>query len=349
MREWNNQMLHVNLMRVLFASILLAPTLSPADAEVRPDSIVFIECSGEGKTTRGSGVIVSERGAILTAKHVAPAGYQCKGVKGTAATTPIRRLVRRRTSTNHDAMLFEFVREPGEIFHSVQYLALTDAMQNNPITAYGFPRGGVGQISKRRGVISTTFPDEQGNIETDVLTTSGMSGGPVLLDENDGLIGIIAGANFDVATGAPADFAVLAAEQVSNELELVLLDPQSIASRQGNEDAASDLRALAGRWSGVAKEPEGVTFTVELEISQDCALSRPCGTIAVPHVPCRGRLTLIDNRSDGFEFNVDQFDATSDQSVCQPGAGEVLQVLPDGKLSYTATYSGARGVLSRAD
>jgi hypothetical protein len=78
-------------------------------------------------------------------------------------------------------------------------------------------------------------------------------------------------------------------------------------------------------------------------------LNQPCGTIAVPHVPCRGRITLIDSRSEGFEFHVDQFDAASNQSVCQPGAGEVVQVRPDGTLSYTATYSGARGVLSRVD
>jgi hypothetical protein len=217
-------MSRVHLPGALVGLMLLLTAHSSAVAEIQHDSIVFIECLGDDeKTTRGSGVIVSDEGAILTAKHVAPAGYKCKGVKGTAATTPTRKLIRRRASTTYDAMLLEFVPDPGEVFHAVRYVGLTPEMQGKDITAYGFPGGGTatGQISRRRGVVSTTSPDEQGNIETDVLTTAGMSGGPVILDENDGLIGIIAGANFDVATGTPADFAVLAAEQVSNELELI--------------------------------------------------------------------------------------------------------------------------------
>jgi V8-like Glu-specific endopeptidase len=204
--------------------ILLLPAGPPALAEIHPESIVYIECSGaDGKTTRGTGVIVSDRGRILTAKHVAPTGYQCKGIKASAATTPIRKLIRRKASTSYDAMLLEFVAEPEEAFHPVRYIRLTPDLQAETITAYGFPRDGVGQVSVRTGSISTTTPDEQGNIETDALTTSGMSGGPVFLDRNDGLVGTVAGGAFDPATGAPASFAVLAAEQIANELELVML------------------------------------------------------------------------------------------------------------------------------
>jgi hypothetical protein len=90
---------------------------------------------------------------------------------------------------------------------------------------------------------------------------------------------------------------------------------------------------------------------VELELGPDCGSSAGyCGTIAVPHVPCRGKIKLFQIHEDKrFEFDVGEFDATSDKSICTPGAGEVLKPLPDGTLSYTATYSGATGVLRRTE
>lgn len=131
---------------------------------------------------------------------------------------------------------------------------------------------------------------------------------------------------------------------------LDLTGDTAIANRSAEASGAgADLVALTGRWSGVAQEAGGGSFTVELEVGEGCAMNGSCGWISVPHVPCRGRLTLIDSRAEGFEFHVDEFDAASDQTVCQPGAGEVLQAQPDGTLSYTATYSGARGILSRAE
>ncbi len=113
------------------------------------------------------------------------------------------------------------------------------------------------------------------------------------------------------------------------------------------EPGGSDLGALAGSWAGDAAEPGGTPFRVEIDVAADCAMNKACGTIAVPGMPCRGRITLIDSRAEGYEFSVDDFGASSDKSVCQPGAGEVVKPLPDGTLAYTATYSGAEGVLRR--
>jgi hypothetical protein len=119
------------------------------------------------------------------------------------------------------------------------------------------------------------------------------------------------------------------------------------------EDTAKDVNAkigpseLAGYWSGEAEEPGGFRFTVELEVTSNCAINRSCGTITVPHVPCSGRITLIDSRSEEFEFSVDQFDSASAEA-CKPGAGEVFKPRADGTLEYTATYSGAHGLLRRS-
>ena len=113
---------------------------------------------------------------------------------------------------------------------------------------------------------------------------------------------------------------------------------------------APPLAQLAGNWTGVATEPNGFRYTVEVEFGSNCDYDAgPCGGIAVPHVPCRGKISLENIRDDGFEFNVSDFDASSDTSICQPGAGEVFKALPDGTLAYTATYSGAVGILRRTN
>jgi hypothetical protein len=115
--------------------------------------------------------------------------------------------------------------------------------------------------------------------------------------------------------------------------------------------AASNLPdpgAWAGQWVGSAQEPGAARFRVELQITPGCAKDKACGTISVPHVPCKGRITLAEVRPDGVEFSVDQFEAGS-APACQPGAGEVFKETPEGALAYTATYSGAKGVLTRVD
>lgn len=185
------------------------------------DSVVYIECTSKDKTKhkRGSGVIIDERGTILTAKHVAPADYSCVAERGTAANVPTRRLVPRRISSQYDARLLAFVPKPGETFVSAKYVRLKDSMKKAAIFAYGFPENGTGELSPRSGIISTVVPNAKGEIGTDALSAQGMSGGPVFLAEDGGLVGLVAGANFD-NLGQPTDFAVLAAETVANELGL---------------------------------------------------------------------------------------------------------------------------------
>jgi hypothetical protein len=48
--------------------------------------IVYVKCKAlDGKISRGTGVLVSSEGAVLTAKHVVPLGYTCLDEVGTAA------------------------------------------------------------------------------------------------------------------------------------------------------------------------------------------------------------------------------------------------------------------------
>lgn len=96
---------------------------------------------------------------------------------------------------------------------------------------------------------------------------------------------------------------------------------------------------------GAAQAPGEEPYTVRVTLTKECALNAVCGTIRVPK--CAGRLTLARLSDGTAEFNVDNFDAASDPALCKPGGGEVLRALPDGTLAYTATYSGATGVLRR--
>jgi hypothetical protein len=153
---------------------------------------------------------------------------------------------------------------------------------------------------------------------------------------------------------APAQPPSEAAAPIAEDEETVISTREPEAEEDGamprvplSEDQL--LGVMAGRWSGEAEEPGGLRFGVELTLTSDCAMNEQCGTIAVPHVPCRGRITLIPSEADGFEFHVDEFDSASDRSICTPGAGEVLKLRADGDLDYTATYSGARGVLRRVE
>ncbi len=114
------------------------------------------------------------------------------------------------------------------------------------------------------------------------------------------------------------------------------------------EHAEPGLTGLVGRWKGVAQAAGQPAQRVEVEITAGCAPGAACGWINVPDVPCKGQISLVGPDPNGLEFQVDRFDPSSDPGRCQPGGGEVLRAAGDGTVVYTATYSGARGVLRPA-
>lgn len=106
--------------------------------------------------------------------------------------------------------------------------------------------------------------------------------------------------------------------------------------------------AIAGKWSGTARDSPGKTFQLTLEVRKSCTLNERCGSISVSHVPCYGEVFLDKAQDLEFEFRVDNFDARSNRSVCQPGGGEHFKLRPDGKLVYSTTYEPkADGLLER--
>ena len=215
-------MIRVCALAVSIGALLAFSQPAHAQGKISHDSIVYIECtSPDGKnTSKGTGLIVSERGRVLTARHVAPVGYTCKGIRGTAAVTPNRNLIRRRASSTYDAILLELVPLKNEVFEPLRYVAVDSAMVGSRISAYGFV-GTTGEVVPRSGEISTSIPDDDGLLQTDVFTARGMSGGPVVLSDSGALIGIVAGAQFDSGTGLPNFYGVLSAELIAQELGLL--------------------------------------------------------------------------------------------------------------------------------
>ncbi len=224
---------------VRFAPLLLAGSICAAAAQTadQPNAkpppidkvIVYIECkSPNGQTTsKGTGVLVNDEGAILTAGHVAPTGFTCLGGIGTAATTPTRKLIRDPRQAPVDAILLRFVRTGGEVFPFVHYQRIHDPLKGKPIVGYGFQTGAPGDTGepfRADGTIAQTNINGSGIFGTNALQSSRLSGGPVFLKEGDdqigNLIGIIAGADFDPSSGAPSSYGVLAAQVVANAFEL---------------------------------------------------------------------------------------------------------------------------------
>lgn len=70
-----------------------------------------------------------------------------------------------------------------------------------------------------------------------------------------------------------------------------------------------------GKWSGMAKDPSGTSFPINVEINQNCNLNKKCGYISVPEIPCNGEISLIDINNDYYEFDVSNFDSRSDSNL----------------------------------
>ncbi|NJN05238.1 MAG: trypsin-like peptidase domain-containing protein [Rhodobacteraceae bacterium] len=187
-------------MRHVATALLLAGCFATeASAERRiEETIAYIECkTPSGQISRGTGVVVSRQGHVLTAKHVVPDGSTCEASLAVADSNNTTRMVVQPTNLPVDAALLRFVRQQDYAF--VGYCALEDWMVRQSIFVAGFPgQTETGAASFREGILSTVFPNAEGVLETDGQTVAGMSGGPVYSRNLAGLVGIVIGAEFAV-------------------------------------------------------------------------------------------------------------------------------------------------------
>lgn len=227
--------------------------------DIKHQSLVFIQCTEDTGaspqdrvTSSGSGVVISEDGYVLTARHVVPDGFECHGVLGSAAEVPIRKLQIYKYSSHYDAALLRFIPRLNEVFSPLRYRKLDRSLQGSRVVAIGFPSGGSGEPSFSPGGLLTTFHDPRGQVSISNLVSEGMSGGPVIEPVSGNLLGIIRGVELG-PMAIPSGYYMVAAQEIAKEFS-ELEEVQDSADQVDRPGAASlDTEAyetqVVDRWS----------------------------------------------------------------------------------------------------
>lgn len=233
---------------LLVFAIVLGLTLAGSEASVAQSDqvnrmIVYLECHDmSGKTSYGTGALISRDGYVLTAGHVAPKDWTCSGSVGSAEPGSLKTLVRQPLNSPVDVALFRF--SAGAPFDFVTFCPLEDWMIRRPIIVAGYPgKTKTGVISFRQGVLSTTLTDPDGILETDGQSIEGMSGGPVFSRNLAGILGIVVGADFN-ATGEVSYYGILSAAQIADDVRILHQSDRSCY----HKDRVLDLPAAVNDW-----------------------------------------------------------------------------------------------------
>lgn len=264
---------------------LAAGSLTPVlgeDSEIE-NTIVYVECrQSSGDVSKGTGVLVSADGLVLTARHVAPDGSVCSGSIAVAEPNAMKRLNILPGASSVDARMLKFAQGS---FSFVSICKVEDWMIRKPIIAAGFPgTTKTGAASFRQGVLSTLATDPQGVIESDGLTLAGMSGGPVFSKNLAGIVGIVVGSEYD--NGAEvAYYGILSANQIASDFHLTQSDGECF-HRQRNVDL--DLPVPIESWDPA--EDGDLPLGVDSE-EAICALS--------------GIVGVLDHEDDRVELIID--------------------------------------------
>ena len=212
------------MLRLAATTAALSALAVMAGGQARADASlsVYIECRNPKQADlpvfKGTGVLVSPMGHVLTAEHVMPKGYECVGAVENNTLSPRRLLVDFKDSQipdQIDAKLLRFIKSSGEVFPHATYCVADADDVGEFIIAVGFHGKSLGLPSITRGVLSTYIPNARGIIESDADTVGGKSGGPVFLFDTKSIIGIVAGAEFD-PSGLPAYYGVLTVEALNH-------------------------------------------------------------------------------------------------------------------------------------
>jgi len=224
------------------------------------DTIVYLECTAGGKTSHGTGVVVSSKGHVLTAKHVVPDGATCVGSVGVADPNLAAKMIVQPTNQPVDAALLRFSRQQDYAFAG--YCALEDWMVRRKIFVAGYPgKTQTGAPSYREGVLSTVIPNAAGILETDGQTVAGMSGGPVFSKNLAGIVGIVIGAEFD-NLGTVSYYGILPASTYASAFGL----------KPSEDDCYHEFREVdftdeaTGEWKATWEAGDG---PVELGVSEE--------------------------------------------------------------------------------
>ena len=242
------------LVAALIVGTLVALLPRHALAQQVDEAVVYVECfDTNGNRFQGSGVVVSRSGHVLTARHVIPqnprANEPCRGSVGVADSSSAKRLnLLPQRDVGFDTAILRFADAQTD-YAFLKYCPLNDRMLGKPVFAVGYPAATqTGKPSYRAGIVSTTFVTSDGYIESDILVAPGMSGGPVLADDRGSMIGLVAGAKFDVTTGLPEFYAITPITELNvRGLQLTESEEPCYPQAPSNLELSAQIAALSER------------------------------------------------------------------------------------------------------
>ncbi len=208
--------------------------------------VVQIDCTLEdGGVSEGSGVLVSDTGHVLTARHVAPEGADCIGRIGNR-TIPGRALLMSFESHSLpqqiDGRLLKFAPSASEVFPFAKFCRVATRKVLDPLVSMGFHSHTVARPSVTAGVLSSTEPKSNGLVETDAEAAAGKSGGPVFLGDTPRIVGIVAGAQFD-HLGTVTNYALLAVDALLANFPVLTEAPDCVEAEPAVQTSFAPLQA----------------------------------------------------------------------------------------------------------
>lgn len=187
---------------VSFLTALMGlPVLSAASSDAQREVTVFIECvTDTGKTRTGSGVVVSEIGHVLTARHVVSRSTACTARIGSRLADPIGLEAVSESDEipdSVDAQIMRIKDPPDKSFAFATTCMVNANLDRQFITALAYSRMSKDLPSASRGIISTTDVSTDGIVEIDLHLSRQRSGGPIFLDGQTAIVGIVKGVEVD--------------------------------------------------------------------------------------------------------------------------------------------------------
>jgi len=202
------------------------PAPTPIQEEPDPETgpaafrkrVVYLECQmPDGKLRIGAGVLVGQRGHVVTAGHIVGGREaRCFAQLGTAAIRADRRVLVRKLHAEYDVALLQLVAKFDE-GTPAPLVGFNDALDFTEIVALGFPREGFA-AQPRAGRLSSVIADANGMIDVDQLELEGMAGAPVLTPQGK-LAGLVVASSLS-ASGEPIFLGVIAADILAQEFAL---------------------------------------------------------------------------------------------------------------------------------